>query len=256
MRREGHGDEEGRKQRGQGNQEDRYQGNTDKGKALLATLPQAYQDTMLTRDADVLVLTAALADQPCVSADAAKAYYDAHPTAFDQACLSIIVLSDPTTADAVLAQLRGGADFATVAKASSADATSAAAGGDVGCVAKSAIPAQLDDAAFKTAIGQVADPVLTTQGTFIIKVNDRKTPAYADIESKAEELAASTAGQALNQWYNDAIKAATVTVDARYGTWDPTTGRITPPVSATTTTVAPSSDAGASIVTVPDSSSS
>jgi foldase protein PrsA len=231
-------------------------GDTDKGKTVLAKFPEAYQDQIVTRDTDVLVLQATLSNQPCVSADAAKAYYDAHTADFEQACLSLIVLTDPAAADAVMAQLRGGADFATVAKASSTDANTAATGGDVGCVAKSSIPAQLDAAAFQTAIGEIADPVPTTTGTFIIKVNDRKSPAFADIESQAEELAASAAGQALNSWYNDAIVAAQISVDSRYGTWDATNGRITPPASATTTTVAPASDGGASIVTVPDTPSS
>ena len=228
-------------------------GDTDKGKAVLQQFPADYQATMITRDTDVLVLQAALAGQPCVSADAAKTYYDAHKGDFDQVCLSVILLTDPTAADGIMTQLRGGTDFATVAKASSTDKTTAATGGDVGCVPKAQVPQQLDNAVFQTAIGQVADPVTTSGGVYIIKVNDRKTPEYSEIESQAEELAATAASQALNQWYNQAITGAHVTVDGRYGTWDAANGQITPPASASTTTTAPGTGAP---IAVPDASSS
>jgi len=225
-------------------------GNADAGKAVLAKFPQSYQDVLIGRDTDTLVLQAALLSLPCVSGDAAKAYYDAHPTDFDQTCLSVILVTDPTTVDGIMAQLRGGADFAAVAQASSDDATTKAQGGDDGCQPASKF--QPGDPILTAPIGQVLDPRQISQGTLIVKVTDRKSPAFADIASQAEELAATAAGQAISQWFTDAIAGASVKVDPRYGTWDSTKG-LTP---ATTTTTAPSSNGGASIVTVPDTSSS
>ncbi|MEY2570051.1 MAG: hypothetical protein QOE63_401 [Acidimicrobiaceae bacterium] len=228
-------------------------GDTDAGKTVLAKFPQSYQGVLVSRDTDTLILQAALLNLPCVSGDAAKAYYDAHQSDFDQTCLAGILVTDPTKVDAIMAQLRGGADFATVAQASSDDPTTQAKGGDLGCHAASEFSP--GDPKLTAPVGQLLDPVQSAQGTAILKVTDRKSPAYADVASQAEELAATAAGQAISQWFVDSIKGAVITVDARYGTWDPQQG-VVPPASATTTTVAPSSDSGASIVTVPDTSSS
>jgi len=211
-------------------------GDVDKGRQILDALPSWFRDELVSRHVNLLALQASLINQPCVSSDAARAYYDAHTSDFDESCLSVIQLTDPSQVDAIMAQLRGGADFATVAKASSADPGSAANGGDVGCLTKNRLPAQVVDAAFNTPVGQVADPIQSSQGTLILKVTDRKTPAYADVQSEAEELAASASNDTLGQWYTQVVANATVAVDGRYGTWNPQSGSLTPAATATSTT--------------------
>ncbi len=213
-------------------------GDVDKGRQTLDAIPSWYRDELVSRVVNLLTLEASLINQPCRSTDAARSYYDAHAADFDQSCLSVIQLTDASKVDAVMAQLRGGADFAEVAKANSADATSAAKGGDVGCISRNEMPPQVVDAAFNTPIGGIADPIQTTQGTLILKVTDRKTPAYADVESQAAQLAQSASGDALRQWFGQVVANARVQVDPRYGQWDSQNGGLRP-ASATTEPTGP-----------------
>ena len=219
-------------------------GDVDKGRQILDAVPPWFRDELVSRHVNLLALQAALVNQPCVSSDAARAYYDAHTSDFDESCLSVIQLSDPSKVDAIMAQLRGGADFATVAKASSVDTSTAANGGDVGCLTKNQLPAQVLDAAFNTPIGQVADPIQTSQGTLILKVTNRKTPAYTDVQSEAQQLAASASRDTIGQWYTQVIANASVAVDGRYGTWDSQNGNIKAPPTATTATTTPIAPSG------------
>jgi len=216
-------------------------GDVDKGRQILDKIPSWYRDELISRSVNLLTLQAALINQPCRSTDAARAYYDAHKADFDQSCLSVIQLTDASKVDAVMAQLRGGADFATVAKASSADASSAADGGAVGCLSRNQLPAQVVDAAFNTPVGGIADPIQTTQGTLILKITDRKTPAYSDVESQAAQLAQSASGDALRQWFSQVVANAVVHVDPRYGTWDTQQGGLQPPTTSSASTESTSS---------------
>ncbi len=214
---------------------------SDSGQSEFEAFPAAYQQTLLQRRTDLLVLEAALSGQPCVTGDAA------HPDDFNQTCFSAILLADQASADAAAARVKGGEDFATVAKAVSQD-QSAANGGDVGCVAKNQLDPSLVDAVFNTPVGQIAGP-LTLPGSaiggqdrfVIIKVTDHKQPQLEDVRQQAEELAALAVSNAINGFVSDAKKQAKVTVDSRYGTWNTSTGTIDAPPSASSS----SSGAGA-----------
>jgi parvulin-like peptidyl-prolyl isomerase len=219
------------------------------GKTTLAAFPQAYQDTLLQRYTDVLLLESDLAGQTCGSEDAAKSFYDANPDKFVQTCGSVIAVADQAAADAAQARLQTGEDFATVASAVSTD-TSAAKGGDIGCVLQSQLPAELTSAFFDTAVGAVSAPVDYSGQVFLVKPASRQQAALDDVRSQAEELAASQSGSALQSFVQKAVGAATITVDPRYGVWNPSRSDIDPPASAS----ASSSDSGASLVP-PDSSS-
>lgn len=211
-------------------------GDVDKGKATFEKFPKAYQDTLLSRDLDTLVLQAHLAAQECVPADAAKAYYDAHPDEFTQTCFSLILSQDQAGADKAEARLKAGEDFATVAKSESLDTTSAAKGGDFGCQSKGTLPTVLVDPVFATAPGTTSAPLAVAGGFVILKVTDRKAATLEESRSQAEEVAASTAGQAFQEFVRQAVTSATVTIDPRYGTFNKDTFSIDPPGGAATTT--------------------
>ena len=80
-------------------------------------------------------------------------------------------------ADSLVAQLRAGADFAAIAKRWSADSASAKQGGDLGWYRRGAgfVP-EFERALFALPPGQVSNPVKTTFGYHIIRV-DRVRPA-------------------------------------------------------------------------------
>jgi peptidyl-prolyl cis-trans isomerase D len=114
-------------------------------------------------------------------------YYQAHPNEFKQparAYLSFMGLSKlPTTVDsvqlvararAIRDSLRHGADFATLARAESADSASRANGGLLGTFGRGQMVKQFEDAAFRLPVGQISDPVFSEFGIHIIKV-EKKT---------------------------------------------------------------------------------
>ncbi|MBS0404817.1 MAG: peptidylprolyl isomerase [Proteobacteria bacterium] len=74
-------------------------------------------------------------------------------------------------AEKLLAELRGGADFAALAKAQSADAASAQQGGEMPWFARGQMPAELEAAAFALKQpGALSEPVKTPSGYQIIEL--------------------------------------------------------------------------------------
>jgi parvulin-like peptidyl-prolyl isomerase len=80
-------------------------------------------------------------------------------------------------AESILQRVRGGADFAELARENSDDPGSKTKGGDLGYFARGQNVAAFDATAFSLAAGQVSGIVETEFGFHIIKVEDRRTPA-------------------------------------------------------------------------------
>jgi peptidyl-prolyl cis-trans isomerase C len=97
-----------------------------------------------------------------------------------------ILVATEDEAKAIEAQLKNGADFATLAKQKSKD-PGAADGGDLGWFTKDQMVPAFSDAAFKLQKGQISDPVHTQFGWHIIKVEDRRmkpTPTFDDVKDQ------------------------------------------------------------------------
>lgn len=135
-----------------------------------------------------------------------KKYYDENPTKFEvkeQVRASHILIkpdttdseADPNQAKAeakakiqgLLEQIKGGADFAELAKANS-DGPSAAQGGDLKFFARGRMAAPFEKAAFALEVGKVSDIVETRFGYHIIKVTDHKDPSTTSYEQAKNSL--------------------------------------------------------------------
>lgn len=81
-------------------------------------------------------------------------------------------------ADAVYARVKGGEDFAKVAREKSTDFASARNGGDLGYFGKGQMVKEFEDAAFSGAVGQIQPPVKTSYGYHIIKVTGKASNDY------------------------------------------------------------------------------
>ena len=79
-------------------------------------------------------------------------------------------------AQALLTQVRGGADFAKLAAEQSNDTRSAARGGDLGFFPKGQMESAFDAAAFAVKAGGVSGLVETSFGFHIIKVHEHRQP--------------------------------------------------------------------------------
>jgi peptidyl-prolyl cis-trans isomerase D len=126
------------------------------------------------------------ADAPVSEAEV-RDYYNAHEDDFKkpaQATVRYVAMSKAATAAdtaaslekarAVRAELLAGADFAEVAKRESIDSVSAANGGSLGTLGKGALIKEFEDAAFAAPVGQVTEPLKTSYGYHLIKV-EKKT---------------------------------------------------------------------------------
>lgn len=74
---------------------------------------------------------------------------------------------------ALLAKIRGGADFGLVAKASSADSASAVNGGDLGWFGRGEMDNAFESASFNLAPGKIGGPVRSRFGYHLIQVLER-----------------------------------------------------------------------------------
>jgi peptidyl-prolyl cis-trans isomerase C len=96
--------------------------------------------------------------------------------------LRLIMLPTRNAAQAAIAQLGSGTDFATLARQISKDAT-ASAGGDLGWVQRSAVNPEIGAVAFSLPSGQIMPyPVESIGAWFVLKVDERRqaaTPSFA-----------------------------------------------------------------------------
>jgi peptidyl-prolyl cis-trans isomerase C len=98
-------------------------------------------------------------------------------------------------AKAIEAELKKGADFATLAKEKSKD-PGAADGGDLGYFTKDQMVPEFAEAAFKLDKGQISDPIHTQFGWHIIKVEDKRTkptPTFDQVKVQLENYVAHRA---------------------------------------------------------------
>jgi len=127
-------------------------------------------------------------------------YYAAHPDKFtepEQLLLSVILLKvDPSSpaivwqkaheeAQALVKQLRGGADFAAVARVQSGDA-SAEKGGDLGYLHHGMLPEAAQQAVDKLKPGDISEPVKLLEGVAVFRLSDRKPPKLNGFEAVRE----------------------------------------------------------------------
>jgi parvulin-like peptidyl-prolyl isomerase len=142
----------------------------------------------LEQDALLEKMEKSVRDQLQPSDAQVKAYFAAHRDKFtepEQMRVSVILLKvDPSANDAawkateeraktLARRLRGGEDFAALARQHSAEA-SALQGGDMGYLHRGMLPEGSQDVLEKLKIGEVADPQRLLEGYAVFRVTDRK----------------------------------------------------------------------------------
>jgi hypothetical protein len=201
------------------------------GSELLDAFPDDYLGYLIDREADFLLLQGDLVGQPCVTDDAVAEYYEEHRDEFEEGCSAHILVATQEEADEIVALLEGGADFAALAAERSTDPGSAAQGGDIGCVTRGRLVPEYEEALFSQPIGEIGDPVETDFGFHIIRVDSRE---QLDLEAARPQISQRISEEvqaAFGEWFRNALAAADVSVDPRYGTWNPQTATIDrPPV--------------------------
>jgi peptidyl-prolyl cis-trans isomerase C len=107
-----------------------------------------------------------------------------------EAHVRVIMAPTEEAATALIAELKAGADFATLAKRSSLD-TTAPVGGDLGYVRLDGLNAEIGAVAFSLQPGQFTPfPIRSAQAWFVVKVEDRRqrgTPPFAEVRERLEQ---------------------------------------------------------------------
>jgi len=126
-----------------------------------------------------------------VTEEAVRAEYDQYVAEFepqDEIRARHILVAEEDEANAIKAELDGGADFAALAQEESID-PGAANGGDLGFFGKGMMVAPFEDAAFAlTDIGQISDPVQSQFGWHVIKLEEKRQSAPPTFEQVAGQL--------------------------------------------------------------------
>jgi peptidyl-prolyl cis-trans isomerase D len=117
-----------------------------------------------------------------------------------------ILVADETTAQSIRAQLVAGADFATLAAQDSIDTGSKDKGGDLGWFGKGVMVPEFETAAFALQIGEISQPVQSTNGWHIIQVLGHETRPLTETEYT------NTITSLFNQWLSDQKSASTVVI--------------------------------------------
>jgi peptidyl-prolyl cis-trans isomerase C len=134
------------------------------------------------------VLVEALLEQEsaaAVSDKDIKKFYDENLKPQTEVHARHILVETEAQAKDVVAKLKGGADFAQLAKELSKDPGSE--GGDLGYITKDQVVSEFGEAAFKLDKGKISDPVKSKFGWHVIKIEDkreRKPPAFDAVKDR------------------------------------------------------------------------
>ncbi len=139
--------------------------------------------------------------QPTVTEEQAREVYDreaANLESAEQVHARHILVDDEATAQDLINQLNGGADFQELAIEHSND-PGAADGGDLGYFTREEMVSDFSDAAFSLQPGEYSGPVETQFGWHIILVEDRSTPVAQPFEELKDGLIRLLAQQAVQE---------------------------------------------------------
>ena len=119
-------------------------------------------------------------------------------------------------AQQLVKQIRGGADFAQVARKNSDDEATRDQGGDLGFVGHDVLPEPVEAVAFQLEPGKVSDPIKTDEGYYIIQVEERKEPKGAEFEKAkpdlVEQIRREKADENFARWFADLRSSADVAI--------------------------------------------
>jgi peptidyl-prolyl cis-trans isomerase C len=214
----------------------------DVGADMQAASPEAKREHLISYLADIIMVTQAadkknLADNPDfkrrlaflrskllmgyeLQQEAKTALTDeALKQTYDEAVKSMsgqeevrarhILVEGEDEAKAILEQLKGGADFAKLAKEKSKD-PGAAEGGDLGYFTKDQMVPEFADVAFKMYPGQLSNPVKTQFGWHVIKVEDKRIKQPPEFEKVKDQIEAYLARKAQSDFITKLRQSAKI----------------------------------------------
>lgn len=111
-------------------------------------------------------------------------------------------------AEDLLKQVRGGADFADLAKKNSEDTVSAAKGGDLGVIVRGQTVPNFEQAAFTLKPNEISDLISTEYGFHIIQVQEKQAARTRPFEEVKAELASELKKQTVYDRMQSSVDSA------------------------------------------------
>jgi hypothetical protein len=198
---------------------------------VYASFPKSLQNVIVDREARAI---------------AVGEYYSSLTTAKEQALydefadticpsgrmVAQILVKSASTANAILAQLHGGASFADLARTKSIDTTSAKTGGAVGCLSRGTFVKEFENAAYAAPFDVPTGPVKSQFGYHVILVTHPTFAAVRDqlvqaLQQNPISLTRALRLRAMHVWINPQFGTGALAVDSQQGNL---LYRITPPV--------------------------
>jgi peptidyl-prolyl cis-trans isomerase SurA len=185
-----------------------------------------------------------------INPEEVQAYYDRHKSEFEhpeQIRLSEILIPTPNPddaaqvaqakqkVDAIYKQLKGGANFAKLAKADS-HGPRASQGGDLGVFKKGQLAPELEQDTFSLKAGQFTKPIQTRQGWIILAVTQHENAGVAPLDQVQNQIM-NTIGDremqpALRQYLSKLREEAYIDIRPGYTDTGATANEIKPIYSA------------------------
>ena len=200
------------------------------GDDVWAKFPQAFRDRQTAAWSEVVQLRLLFAGVDALDDATLKAAFEADSTPYGRRCVSHILVATVDEATQIEGQLKSGEDFATIAKAKSIDTGSGANGGELrnqdgSCQTKDEIDGsyipEFSAAADTATVSVPTDPVQSQYGFHIILVTKVEETLFDDAKESVKNALLSKGDDKFSTWQKDALAKAKITVDPRYGEWDP-----------------------------------
>jgi len=173
-------------------------------------------------------VAALVAEQVSVTDADVRAYYEENKdTRYERMRASHILVETEDEAQAVLARVRGGEDFAAVARTLSKDTGSAPQGGDLGEFTRGRLVPEFEQAAFAAEVGEIVGPVQTEFGWHVIKVTAHTAPTLDEVADEVRaELTEQRRTEAQTAFRREHFADADVRVNPRLGSWNAEIGEV------------------------------
>lgn len=148
-----------------------------------------------------------------ITDEALEAAYNArfaNAAAEEEYSAAHILVDTREEAEAVVARLNDGADFAETAKEISTG-PSGPNGGDLGWFGIGMMVPEFETAVIALEVGQISEPVQTQFGWHVIILNDKRQKEAPTLDQVRDELAAQIQQEAIAKALEDLIAAAAIT---------------------------------------------
>jgi PPIC-type PPIASE domain len=196
------------------------------GKTTLDSMPAWFQEDQATAEAATLALQQLIPSPLPTEGPALESWFNDHAGEFATTCLSLIVTTDPTTAEIAASSISSGQSFAAAAKKYSQDTTTASRGGSVGCISPTASTyPTIQHYVGTLATGHVSQvtAIPSGQGTdnyYLFTVTKRTQNAFREIHAAVSSLNASANAMEAELLGQGIQQRAGITVSPALGTWE------------------------------------